>query len=48
MAQDTKEHPSFDDAQKQQDVCELGEIAFTGQALTAEEDRRILRRIDIK
>lgn len=46
---DAKEKPSsLHDAEKDQVLHELGDVAVTGEVLTAEEDRRILRKIDLK
>lgn len=46
MAVDSKMSPSND--LKHHDAFETGEILSTGAALSAEEDRRILRKIDLK
>lgn len=48
VANDSKMPPSSDELQKHRDVYEAGEIFSTGEALTVEEDRRILRLIDLK
>ena len=45
---DIKMPPSSDDLQKHHDSYEAGEILSTGEALSVEEDRRILRLIDLK
>lgn len=37
-----------DDLQKHHDTYETGEIHSTGEALPVEEDRRILRKIDLR
>jgi hypothetical protein len=43
-----KMSPTQDDLQKHHDPYETGEIYSTGGALSVEEDRRILRKIDLR
>lgn len=45
---DDKMSPSSNDLEKYHDTFETGEILSTGEALSAEEDRRLLRKIDLK
>lgn len=45
----TKEkHTVFDDLEKVQTYNQLGDVIVIGEPLTVEEDRRILRKIDVK
>lgn len=48
VANDSKMTPALDDLQKHHDTFETGEIYSTGEALSVEEDRRILRKIDLR
>ena len=48
VSRDDKMSPAQDDLQKQHDTYETGEIYSTGEALSVEEDRRILRKIDLR
>jgi hypothetical protein len=48
VSNDSKMNPTPDDLQKHHDTYETGEIYSTGEALSIEEDRRILRKIDLR
>lgn len=48
LSDDGKTPPCQDDLQKQHDTYETGEVLSTGEALSVEEDRRILRKIDLR
>lgn len=48
FSNDNKMSPAQDDLQKHHDTYETGEIYSTGEALSVEEDRRILRKIDLR
>lgn len=48
VSSDDKMSPTQDDLQKHHDTYETGEIYSTGDALSVEEDRRILRKIDLR
>lgn len=48
LPNDDKMSPAQDDLQKHHDTYETGEIYSTGEALSVEEDRRILRKIDLR
>ena len=48
VSNDSKMNPTPDDLQKHHDTYETGEIYSTGEALSVEEDRRILRKIDLR
>jgi hypothetical protein len=46
---DVKERPSISkDGEKDIALQELGDVVMTGEVLSEEEDRRILRRIDMQ
>ena len=48
FSNDNKMTPAQDDLQKHDDTFETGAIYSTGEALSFEEDRRILRKIDVR
>jgi hypothetical protein len=48
VSNDDKMSPAQDDMQKHHDTFKAGEICSTGEALSVEEDRRILRKIDLR
>ena len=48
FSNDNEMSPTQDDLQKHHDTYETGEIYSTGEALSVEEDRRILRKIDLR
>jgi hypothetical protein len=48
FSNDNKISSAQDDLQKHHDSYETGEIHPTGEILSVEEDRRILRKIDLR
>jgi len=48
VSSDNKTSSAQDDLQKHHDAYDTGEIYSTAEALSVEEDRRILRKIDLR